>query len=41
MAHWERFIELAPESPWAEEARLHLAERRNPEAVEETGRPIR
>jgi tetratricopeptide (TPR) repeat protein len=33
--HWQRFIELAPESPWAEEARSHLAERMHPEAAEE------
>jgi len=25
-AHWSRFLELAPESPWADEARLRLAE---------------
>jgi tetratricopeptide (TPR) repeat protein len=41
MAHWQRFIELAPESPWAEEARLHLAERMNPEAAGDVPRPIR
>ena len=23
-AHWRRFVELAPESPWAEEARERL-----------------
>jgi tetratricopeptide (TPR) repeat protein len=25
-AHWERFLELAPDSPWADEARLRLAD---------------
>jgi tetratricopeptide (TPR) repeat protein len=25
-AHWSRFLELAPESPWADEARLRLAD---------------
>jgi tetratricopeptide (TPR) repeat protein len=25
--HWQRFVDLAPDSPWAEEARLLLAER--------------
>jgi tetratricopeptide (TPR) repeat protein len=24
--HWERFLELAPDSPWADEARLRLAD---------------
>ena len=38
--HWHRFIELAPESPWAEEARSHLAQRMDPEVAGEVQRPV-
>tara|TARA_Y100001933_G_scaffold107382_2_gene107695 strand:+ start:33876 stop:35105 length:1230 start_codon:yes stop_codon:yes gene_type:complete len=27
--HWRRFLDLAPESPWAQQARLRLAEEKN------------
>jgi tetratricopeptide (TPR) repeat protein len=39
--HWQRFIELAPESPWAEEARSHLSEGIEPEVAGEFRRPVR
>ena len=26
VSHWQAFLELAPKSPWAEEARLQLGE---------------
>jgi len=36
--HWRRFVELAPDSPWADEARLRLERARGREREGERGR---
>ena len=36
--HWRRFVELAPDSPWADEARLRLEGARGREGEGERGR---